>query len=45
MVNDVLHVLVGGLFVFNDLDMSLASNREVVNKFPLCVESVSDRTA
>ena len=44
MVEDFLYVSVDGVFPCNDLDLSLAQIREVFNHFPLCVESISDRT-
>jgi hypothetical protein len=44
VANDFLLVSIGGVFAFNELDLSLASIREVFNKFSLCVESVSYRT-
>ena len=42
--NDVLYVSVGGVFTFNEFNLYLAPICEVFDKFPLCVESVSDRT-
>ena len=40
MIHDCLYVAVGGLFAFDDLDMSSATTCEVFNEFPVCVEGV-----
>ncbi len=44
MVNDCLYVDIGGVFAFNDLDLSLATICGVFNEFALRVESVPNRT-
>ena len=43
MADNCLYVVVGGVFAFNDSDLSLASICEVFNEFPMCVEGVPDR--
>ena len=43
MVDDCLHVAVGGVFAFKILNLPLATVCEVFDKFALCVEGVSNR--
>ena len=44
VVSDCLYVAIGGVFPFDDLDMSLATICEVVDKFDLCVKGVPNRS-
>ena len=43
MVDNCLYVAIGRVFVFDDLDLSLATICEVFNEFALCVQDVSNR--
>ena len=42
MVDDCLYVAIGGVFAFNDLDLSLATICEVFDEFALFVKGVSN---
>ena len=43
MVDDYLYVAIGGVFAFDDLDLSLATICEVFNEFALCAEGAPNR--
>ncbi len=43
MVNYCLYVVIGGVFAFDYLILSLATICEVFNEFALCVEGVPNR--
>ncbi len=43
MVDDCLYVAIGGVFAFDDLDLSLAMICEVFNEFALRVKGVPNR--
>jgi len=45
VLDNCLYFAVGGVFAFDDLDLSLATiykDCKVFNEFPLCVKGVSD---
>ena len=43
MVDNCLDISVGGVFAFDDLNLSLSTVCEVFNLFALCIEGVSNR--
>ena len=43
MVDNCLYVVIGGVFAFDDLDLSLATICEVFNELALCVKGVPNR--
>ena len=43
VVDNCLNVAIGGVFAFDDLNVSLTTIDEVFNEFALCVKGVSNR--
>ena len=43
MVDDCLYAAIGGVFAFDDLDLTLATVCEVFNELALCVKAVPNR--
>jgi hypothetical protein len=44
VVNNCLYVAIGGVFAFDDLNLSLATTCEVFDEFDLSVEGVPSRS-
>jgi len=43
VIDKCFYIAVGGIFVFDDLDLPLTTICEVFNEFSLCVEGEPDR--